>query len=167
MLLFVGMKKAIKSNSAAVDTGQEHVEVPISVCTMARAIEEVGDGWTLLILREVLCGATRFDTMQKELGISRGVLANRLSLLVDRKILARQPIQDIGQRRQHVYLLTIKGRNIIPALLALREWAERYVPGPSSPLRLHTKKGKDIQVRLTTTQGGPVDVTDIVVSSRQ
>lgn len=158
------MNKHSPPDQPEFDTGQEHINVPVSLCALARAIGEVGDGWTLLILREVLCGATRFDTMQKELGISRAVLTKRLSLLVDREILVRNPIHEPGRRRQHNYLLTPKGRGLIPALVALREWSQDFIPGPESPLHLRTKNGKDIEVRLTTTDGRRVNPGEIVAS---
>ena len=161
------MKKPIPPKTDAVDAVPTPVAVPISQCALARAIGEVGDGWTLLILREVLCGATRFGLMQEELGISRAVLAERLALLIERDVLVRHPFHEPGRRRQHVYLLSAKGRALVPALVALRIWSERFVPGDPSPLRLRTSTGEDVEVRLTTSDGRAVDVDEIVASTTE
>lgn len=142
------------------------VGVPIKNCSLASAIDQVGDNWTLLILREVLCGSTRFDAIQSELGISRAVLANRLSLLVERDILFRHPHREPGRRQHHVYLMSKKGRALLPALIALRVWSEQFLPVEQSPLRLCTSSGEEVELRLTTTKGRIVDPGDIVAKTK-
>jgi len=142
---------------------QAHVQVPIDTCALARAIGEIGDGWILLILREVLCGATRFDTMQEELGISRGVLAERLRLAVERELLTRRPVKEPGQRTHHTYELTNKGRALLPALVALRSWSDAWLAGTPSKLRMRTRDGRDVRVRLVGDDGQDVDADEIIV----
>ncbi len=145
--------------------GPPHVRVPIEDCALALAVGEIGDGWILLILREVLCGATRFDTMQKELGISRGVLAERLRLAVERELLTRRPVKEPGRRVHHAYELTDKGRALVPALVALRGWSEAWLAGTRSRLSMGTRDGREVRVRLVDDAGRDVDPVDVVVSA--
>ena len=147
--------------------GQPHVRVPIEECALARAVGEIGDGWILLILREVLCGATRFDTMQAELGISRGVLAERLRLAVERELLTRRPVKEPGRRAHHAYELTDRGRALLPALVALRGWSDDWLAGTPSRLRMRTPDGREVRVRLVDDEGRDVDPGDVVVSAAE
>src|SRR5436305_3430807 len=100
-------------------------------CSIARALEVVGERWTLLILRDVLLGIRRFDDLQEQLGIARNVLASRLERLTDSEILERRPY---GERPvRHEYHLTEKGRALSPVLVELLQWGDRYVPSPDGP----------------------------------
>ena len=94
-------------------------------CPIARALEIVGERWTLLIVRDVLVGPCRFDQLQASLGIARNVLANRLDRLVEEGILERVPYSKRPPR--HEYRLTDKGRELEPALSALRQWGVQFV----------------------------------------
>ena len=94
-------------------------------CPIARALEIVGERWTLLIVRDVLVGPCRFDQLQASLGIARNVLANRLDRLVEEGILERVPYSKRPPR--HEYRLTDKGRELEPALSALRQWGDQFV----------------------------------------
>ena len=94
-------------------------------CSIARALEVVGERWTLLIVRDVLAGLCRFDQLQASLGIARNVLAGRLSRLVEKGILERVPYSKRPPR--HEYRLTEKGRELEPALTALRRWGDQLV----------------------------------------
>ena len=127
--------------------------VPIAECALARAIRTIGDGWTLLILREALCGVERFDAMHDDLGIPRSVLAERLSKLVAEGILEQRPYREPGRRQRNGYVLTEKGRALTPALAALREWAETHLPGGPSRLRLQTPDGQEVITRLMRADG--------------
>ncbi len=100
-------------------------------CSVARALEVVGERWTLLILRNVFLGLHRFDDQQQQLGIARNVLASRLERLVEEQILERRPY---GERPvRHEYHLTEKGRALWPVLVELLQWGDRYAPEPEGP----------------------------------
>src|SRR5881296_1053440 len=88
-------------------------------CSIARALEVVGERWTLLIIRDALLGLRRFDEFQRNLGIARKVLADRLRWLVDERILERVPYQERPERYE--YHLTRKGRDLHVALVGLRQ----------------------------------------------
>ncbi|MFF2136856.1 winged helix-turn-helix transcriptional regulator [Streptomyces sp. NPDC058193] len=96
-------------------------------CAIAQALDVVGDWWTLLIVRDTARGVHRFDALQQELGVSRKVLAERLRLLTDAGVLARQPYQDRPVR--HEYRLTPRGRALLPAMIALQDWGDTWVLG--------------------------------------
>ena len=89
-------------------------------CSVARALEVVGERWTWLIIRDAFLGLTRFGDFQKSLGIARNVLTDRLNRLVDEGILVRVLYQERPPR--HEYRLTGKGADLFTALNALRQW---------------------------------------------
>jgi DNA-binding HxlR family transcriptional regulator len=92
-------------------------------CSVARALEVVGERWTLLIVRDAFLGLRRFDEFQESLGIARNVLTDRLNRLVDEEILERVPYSE----RRYEYRLTNKGRDLNIALAGLRQWGDRYI----------------------------------------
>ncbi|MEV0324134.1 winged helix-turn-helix transcriptional regulator [Streptomyces sp. NPDC050658] len=96
-------------------------------CAIAQALDVVGDWWTLLIVRDTARGLHRFDELQRELGVSRKVLTERLRLLVDAGVLERVPYQDRPPR--HEYRLTPRGRALLPVLVALQDWGDTWVLG--------------------------------------
>jgi DNA-binding HxlR family transcriptional regulator len=104
-----------------------------SECGIAAALEVVGERWSFLILRGVFNGLHHFEEFQSTLGIARNILSNRLGRLVEHEILRREP--DPADRRRVAYRLTDKGRALLPVLIALRQWGERWVSGvPSNPV---------------------------------
>jgi DNA-binding HxlR family transcriptional regulator len=100
-------------------------------CSIARTLGVAGERWALLIMRSVFLGVNRFDDMQRELGIARNVLAERLDALVERDMLERRPYQDRPVR--HEYALTEKGRDLLSPLLALMAWGDRWESGKEGP----------------------------------
>ncbi len=104
-------------------TSLEHADCPI-----ARALDAIGDWWSLLIIRDALLGRRRFGEFQKSLGLAKNILTVRLRALVDRGILALAPASD-GSAYQE-YLLTPKGRELFPVLVALRQWSEEFDETP-------------------------------------
>jgi DNA-binding HxlR family transcriptional regulator len=108
-------------------------------CSIARALEVVGERWTLLIVRDAFLGRRRFDEFQESLGISRNVLTERLGRLVDEGILERVLYQERPKRFE--YRLTKKGRDLHLALTGLRQWGDTYVSEkPPTLLRSKTDK---------------------------
>jgi DNA-binding HxlR family transcriptional regulator len=102
-------------------------------CGISAALEVVGERWSFLILRGAFNGLHHFEEYQSTLGIARNILSNRLARLVEHGILRREP--DPADRRRVAYRLTEKGRELLPVLIALRQWGERWVSGiPSNPV---------------------------------
>src|SRR5258705_13243975 len=105
-------------------------------CSIARALEIVGERWTLLIIRDVLLGRHRFDELQESLGIARNVRADRLNRLVDEGVLERVLYSERPERYE--YQLTKKGLDLQIALTALRQWGDDYLS--DKPPRLLRRK---------------------------
>ena len=105
----------------------------IAQCSLPAALEVMGERWSFLILRGAFNGLHHFEEFQATLGIARNILANRLGHMVQHGILARTPLPD--DRRKIEYRLTEKGSDLLPTMLALRQWGERWESGAlSSPV---------------------------------
>jgi DNA-binding HxlR family transcriptional regulator len=102
-------------------------------CSIARALDEVGEWWSLLIVRECTLGTTRFDDFQRRLGIARNVLTARLNRLVEHGVLDKVLAE--GSERRNEYRLTQKGEALYPVLVALMQWGDQWC-GHETPLRL-------------------------------
>ncbi|HEY0625283.1 MAG TPA: helix-turn-helix domain-containing protein [Allosphingosinicella sp.] len=112
-------------------------------CAIPAALEAVGERWSFLILRAAFNGLAHFEEFQSTLGIARNILSNRLARLVEHDILQREP--DPGDRRKIAYRLTDKGRELLPVLIALRQWGERWVSGvPSNPVLVDRENRRPI-----------------------
>lgn len=95
-------------------------------CALAQTLDVIGERWTLLILRDAFFGTKRFEQFQRSLGIARNILSTRLNRLVDEGILERRPSDD----SRHEYVLTDKGLDLQPVLLAMTHWGDRHRPNP-------------------------------------
>jgi DNA-binding HxlR family transcriptional regulator len=115
-------------------------------CSIARALEVVGERWTLLIVRDAFLGLSRFDQFQESLGIARNVLTDRLSRLVEEGILERVRYSERPERYE--YRLTRKGRELNIALAGLRQWGDKYLS--EKPPRVLRRKadGKPVVAAL-------------------
>jgi DNA-binding HxlR family transcriptional regulator len=110
-------------------------------CPIARALDAVGEWWSLLIIRDAFQGVTRFNVFQSRLGISRNALTTRLDKLVERGVFARQCLGEHSQRFE--YVLTPMGRDLGTLLNALGQWGDRWlcVPGQvSSQVKLNDEE---------------------------
>jgi DNA-binding HxlR family transcriptional regulator len=104
-------------------------------CSVARALDEVGEWWSLLIVRECTQGTERFDEFQNQLGIARNILTARLERLTELGILERFPLED--RANTDGYRLTQKGEELYPVLVALMQWGDRWLaPNGKPPTRL-------------------------------
>jgi DNA-binding HxlR family transcriptional regulator len=111
----------------------DHRKAVLSECALPAALEAVGERWSFLILRAAFNGLAHFEEFQSTLGIARNILSNRLGRLVENDILRREP--DPADRRKVAYQLTDKGRDLLPALIALRQWGDKWISGmPSNPV---------------------------------
>lgn len=100
-------------------------------CSIARCLEQVGDWWTLLIVREAFFGTRRFGEFQSHLGIAPNVLSARLHGLVQHGIL--QAMAESENGRVLDYRLTDKGRDLFPIVIAMLQWGDRHAPAPEGP----------------------------------
>jgi DNA-binding HxlR family transcriptional regulator len=124
------------------------------VCSIARSLEVVGERWTLLIVRNLFLGLRRFDELQENLGIARNVLAARLEKLVDAGVVETRRYSERPPR--HEYVLTDKGRDLFPVLVALMQWGDRYASAPGGPpiVMLHRGCGGEVDSHRACTRCG-------------
>ncbi len=123
-------------------------------CSVARSLEVVGEWWTLLILRDVFFGITRFEELQRRLGIARNVLSARLDTLVAHGVLERRAYDEARER--YDYVLTPKGRALWPVLVTLRQWGDEWITGEeNAPVGLeHTPCGEHVTAVLHCSSCG-------------
>jgi DNA-binding HxlR family transcriptional regulator len=132
------------------------------VCSAARTLELVGERWSLLIVRNALfAGSTRYNDFRNRLGIATNILKTRLDGLVDAGIMERRSYSQNPEL--HEYLLTDKGRELVPVLLALTAWGDRWAAPDGSPiLYTHTVCGDRIfQQTMCATCGLVHDPTEV------
>jgi DNA-binding HxlR family transcriptional regulator/peroxiredoxin len=139
-------------------------------CAIAQSLGVIGDGWELLIVRDLARGLSRFDELAGSLHISRKVLTERLGGLLDSGIVERSAYQDRPTR--YAYQLTPRGRALLPVLVALQDWGDRWLlgdgtltgtnaPGEPPAQRLQELVGRRVPyVALPSTAGTTIDVVD-------
>lgn len=130
-------------------------------CSVAQCLEVVGEWWSMLIIRDVFLGVSRFDDFQERLGISRNILNQRLRSLVDAGVLKKVPYSEHPPR--HEYRLTDKGRDLWPILTAMRQWGDKYAAPKGPPVRVvHKTCGQVADVVPTCSAcGEPVGPRDM------
>ncbi len=128
----------------------------LTECGLPSALEVMGDRWSFMILRAAFNGVCHFEDFLEVLGIARNILSNRLSRLVGDGIMKRDACDH--DRRKIEYRLTEKGIDLLPALLALRQWGEKHGIGvasnpvladkrdglPIKPIAIHAKDGRPL-----------------------
>ena len=126
-------------------------------CPIARSLERVGEWWSILILRDALHGLTRFDEFQKSLGIAPNMLARRLNALVEAGLLQRSRYSDRPPRYE--YVLTARGRDFRPIIVALLAWGNRhFAPEGPSVLLVNTKTGAAVDpILVDRATGRPIE----------
>ncbi|MET7281682.1 winged helix-turn-helix transcriptional regulator [Kribbella sp. NPDC005582] len=139
-------------------------------CAIAQSLGVIGDGWELLIVRDLARGLDRFDQLAESLHISRKVLTERLGGLVDAGVVERTAYQERPTR--YAYGLTPRGRALLPVLVALQDWGDRWLlgdgeltgtnaVGEAPAQRVHELVGRRVpRLVLPSTAGTAVDVVD-------
>ena len=124
----------------------KHTSLAEMACPAARALDVIGEWWTLLIVRDALGGKRRFDEF-KGTGIADNILSSRLKRLVEAGILDRQRYQTRPDRYE--YTLTERGRELLPIVASLREWGRRWTQGEDhSPPLIHSECGHEVSSEL-------------------
>ena len=125
-------------------------------CSIARALELIGERWSLLIVRDALFGgATRYSDFQRNLGIATNILKTRLDGFVDTGIMRRHKYSD--QPELYEYLLTDKGRALAPALVALTKWGDEWATAGDPPIHYtHSVCGAALTHQTVCAHCGPV-----------
>jgi DNA-binding HxlR family transcriptional regulator len=133
------------------------------VCSIARALEVLGDRWTFLVLRDAFSRVRRFEDFQRRLGVARNVLTDRLNRLVEEDILQRVPYQERPVRFE--YRLTQKGLDLWPVIMMLLQFGDRYylAPGGAPIVVRHRDCGGEVTGHLTCAKcGAELGARDVV-----
>lgn len=130
------------------------------VCSISRTLEVFGERWTFLIMRNALfAGSTRFTEFQRSIGIATNVLAARLEHLVAARVMERVP----SASGVDEYRLTERGRDLMPALIALTEWGDAWAASNGEPvLYRHGEDEHAVRMQLTCEECGPLNDFDDV-----
>jgi DNA-binding HxlR family transcriptional regulator len=116
-------------------------------CSIARALEVIGERWTLLVMREIFLGRRRFADLQRNTGIAKNILSDRLQTLVDQGLLTRRLYSEAPE--SYEYVPTTKGVDVVPVLVALLQWGDQYAaPGGPPRVYVHTACGHDANPEL-------------------
>ena len=123
-------------------------------CPVERALDVIGDWWSMLIIRDALTGRRRFGEFHKNLGLAKNILSARLRMLVDEGILATVPASD-GSAYQE-YVLTPKGQGVVPVLVALRQWSEEFDDAPEeiATILVDREQGRPVRKLELRAQDG-------------
>ena len=133
-----------------------------SRCSVARALDVVSNRSAMLILREAFYGTSRFDDFAERVGISEPVAAVRLRELVDSGLLSREPYREPGQRTRLAYRLTEMGAELLPVLVALMQWGDRWLAPDGPPVVLrHSGCNESVQAELRCDNGHQVGIGEL------
>jgi DNA-binding HxlR family transcriptional regulator len=134
-------------------------------CSMAKTLSVVGTRSALLIMREAFYGTRRFDDFARLVAVTEAVAAARLKELVDAGLLERTPYQEPGQRTRHEYVLTPRGRDLLPVVLAMVQFGDRHLAGDQGPPVTveHTACGSPVAVEVRCAAGHTVGQDDLTV----
>ena len=133
-------------------------------CPIARSLEQVGEWWSILILRDAFYGLTRFDEFQKSLGIAPNMLTRRLNGLVEAGLLERRRYSEHPPRDE--YVLTERGRDFRPVLLALLAWGNRHFAPEGAAVELvNARTGVAVEpILVDRATGRPIGAPDYVLA---
>jgi DNA-binding HxlR family transcriptional regulator len=137
-------------------------------CTLAKALDVVPTRSAFLILREAFYGTTRFDDFAERVGISEPVTAARLRELVENGLLEREDYQEPGQRTRQRYRLTEKGADLLPAVIALMRWGDRWLAEGGGRVEVrHRDCGEPVIAELRCAAGHAVDADELDLVARR
>lgn len=147
-------------------------------CSLARTADIIGDKWTLLILRDAFFGASTFSQFQKNLGVARNILADRLEKLVGHEVLEKVPTRPGVER--YTYHLSERGQALVPILIAMTQWGDQWVFGegaepllfvdraqgrPIRPIQVRSQDDRQLTATDITANPGPAADRKIVQAS--
>ncbi|WP_194908693.1 winged helix-turn-helix transcriptional regulator [Catenulispora rubra] len=137
-------------------------------CSIDKAISAIGTRSAILLLREAYYGTTRFDAFARRVGVTEAVAAARLKELTELGVLAKQPYREPGQRTRYEYVLTEMGRDLLPVVLGLMQWGDKYLQDDAAPLKVvDTRSGSAVRVRMQNADGEDVAMEDMELAVRR
>jgi DNA-binding HxlR family transcriptional regulator len=133
--------------------------------SISHILDIIGEGWSLLIIREAFFGIRRFEEFQSQLGIARNILTARLKKLCQNEILERVPIKEGAKR--HEYILTNKGKELMPVLIALTQWGDKWIFGENAePVILMDRENREpiSKIEVLSARGLQLRPREIMVA---
>ncbi|NWG54271.1 MAG: helix-turn-helix transcriptional regulator [Hydrogenophilaceae bacterium] len=114
-------------------------------CSTAQTLDQIGDWWSLLIVRDLFAGARSFTALADNLGVARNILTDRLKRLTEHGVIEKAPARSADER--FAYRLTEKGRDLLPVMIALMQWGDKWVRGPGCEplLVVDARDGKPVR----------------------
>lgn len=152
----------MKLDGALALRGNEPVD---GYCPMERTMRVLGTRSAVLVLREIFYGAARFDELTARTGITDRTTAARLRDFERAGIVERRGYREPGQRQRHEYVLTQAGADLMPAVMALLQWANDHDPPPYPPELHHDGCGETVRIVAECDAGHRVAADDLVVSA--
>jgi DNA-binding HxlR family transcriptional regulator len=136
-------------------------------CSIARTLEVIGTRSAFLLLREASFGTRRFDDFARRVGIGEPATAARLKELTAAGLLKRVPYQEPGQRTRYEYKPTRKGYELMPVILALRQWGDAWAADEAGPplVTIHRDCGAPVHARLVCEANHDVPAADMQVQA--
>jgi DNA-binding HxlR family transcriptional regulator len=136
-------------------------------CSIAMAMDVIGTRSSMLILREALYGTTRFDDFARRTRNTDAVVAARLKQLTELGVFVKEPYREPGERTRYEYLLTDRGKELLPVVLGLMQWGNAHLqPEDGGPLRLvERSSGEPVVIGARTASGKPLGLEDLAISA--
>jgi DNA-binding HxlR family transcriptional regulator len=128
-------------------------------CAVANTLDVIGERWTLLVLRETFLGVRRFEQLQRNTGVARNILSDRLSTLVLQGVLRRELYQERPERYE--YRLTEKGLDLYPVLITLMDWGAKHLGGEAMRMTHKTCGATEMPHLACPECGEPVRARDV------
>lgn len=131
-------------------------------CSIARAWSVIGEPWTPLIVRDLSLGFTRFDDLRADLGIARSILTDRLRTLEHAGVISKKAYQSVNRTR-HEYVLTEMGQELVPLVVAITQWGDRWLDnGNGPPIEFDHACGATAQASIVCTHcAKPLTANDV------
>lgn len=137
---------------------------PDNHCSIDSTLSVIGDRWTILILRDLFRGVRRFEQLRQDLGIAKNILSDRLSKLNEAGVVTQRPYQNNPIRNE--YVLTEKGKDLSPSLIALMHWGDKWYADGDPPIILTHSKCDTALTQITLCPECNVQVAPDQISSR-
>ncbi|MCR9266224.1 MAG: helix-turn-helix transcriptional regulator [Alphaproteobacteria bacterium] len=135
-------------------------------CAIAQTLNQVGDWWTLLIVRDAMKGARRFSDFHESTGIAKNILTDRLNKLVDNGIMVREEVGVRGQRQE--YVLTERGEALFPILMAMQQWGDKWIYGDDeAPVEVFDSRTGETLAPIQVANESGEEVTHRELGSRE
>ena len=135
------------------------------LCPMDRSLQMIGNRTALLLLREALYGATRYDQFRKRVGITEAAASKRLHGLVSAGVLEQRPYREPGQRTRNEYVLTPAGHELMPVVIGLLQWGVDHASEDTSPVVTHAGCGAEVRAVVRCAAGHDVDESQVLIES--